>query len=125
MDINPKDIKVSLVQADHEQNLSQWSMQTYSGIVLYHEPTNVMVSCTKHKSQWKNKCEAMEMLEAKLTENVGTNNLMIISDKLARLKSSLGNYKSLSLEGYDILYGDIEEIQYLLSEVIDETTTNT
>ena len=31
---------------------------------------------------------------------------------LAVLKSSLVRYQGLSLEEYDILYGDIEEIQY-------------
>lgn len=124
MNLNPEHIKVSLIQADHEQDLGQWSMQTYSGVVIYHEPTKIMVSCTKHKSQWKNKCEAMQMLESKLTEQGDRVNLMIINGKLAELKSSLGSYKGLTLEDYDILYGDVEEIQYLLSEVMNENTTN-
>lgn len=64
------------------------------------------------------------MLESKLTEHVDEVNLMFIAGKLAELKSSLGRYKSLTLEEYDILYGDVEEIQYLLSEVRDENTTN-
>ncbi|WNO47316.1 hypothetical protein [Vibrio phage vB_VibM_10AMN] len=75
-------------------------------------------------SQWKNKCEAMEILESKLTEPVDKVNLMFIAGKLAELKSSLGRYKGLTLEDYDILHGEIEEIQYLLSEVTDENTTN-
>ena len=124
MNLNPEHIKVSLVQADHEKNLGQWSMQTYSGVVIYHEPTKTMASCTKHRSQWKNKCEAMKILESKITEPVVNVNLTFITGKLAELKSSLGRYKSLTLEDYDILYGDVEEIQYLLSEVTDENTTN-
>ena len=124
MNLNPEHIKVSLVQADHEKNLGQWSMQTYSGVVIYHEPTKITASCTKHKSQWKNKCEAMEMLESELTDTVDKVNFMFIAGKLAELKSSLGRYKGLTLEDYDILYGDIEEIQYLLSEVTDENTAN-
>lgn len=124
MDTNYKDIKVSLVKSDHEQNLGSWSLQQHSGIVLYHEPTKVTVSCTKHKSQWKNKAEAMEMLEDRLTEDESTNNLLFIADKIAKLKASLGSYESLTLEEYDFLYGDIEEIQGLLFEVTHENTTD-
>lgn len=69
MNLQPKDIQVSLVQADHEQNLGQWSMQTYSGVVLYHKPTGIQVKCTKHKSQYKNKADAMRILEERVGES--------------------------------------------------------
>lgn len=44
----------------------------------------------------------------------------VIQDKIAKLKSSLGDCGSLSLDDYDNLYGDIEEIQYLFFELTDE-----
>lgn len=44
----------------------------------------------------------------------------LISDKLSVLKSSLCTCESLSLEEYDRLYGDVEEIQHLL--VVEEET---
>ncbi|AUR91650.1 RF-1 domain protein [Vibrio phage 1.161.O._10N.261.48.C5] len=108
MDINPQDIEVSLVRADNEHSLGNWSMQTYSGVVLYHKPTGIQVRCTEHKSQWKNKSEAMEKLLVKV--EAATNGKYILK-LLADLKASLGNYENLTLEEYDILYGDIEEIQ--------------
>lgn len=39
---------------------------------------------------------------------------------LSNLKSSLARYQGLSLEEYDILYGDIEEIQYSMYKTYDD-----
>lgn len=72
MNLKPQDIEISLVQADHEHNLGNWSMQTCSGVVLYHKPTSIQVRCTEHKSQWKNKAAAVKLLEGRL-ENVTEN----------------------------------------------------
>ncbi|CAM0066445.1 RF-1 domain peptide chain release factor [Vibrio phage K460] len=68
MNIKPQDIEISLVPSDHEHNLGNWSMQTYSGVVLYHKPTGIQVRCTEHKSQWKNKAAAMEKLLVKVED---------------------------------------------------------
>lgn len=46
--------------------------------------------------------------------------LQIISDKMADLKNTLTrNATGLSLEEYDELYSDIEELQFLLFEIIE------
>lgn len=46
--------------------------------------------------------------------------LQIVSDKLADLKSDLCQCSSgLSLEEYDLLYGDIEELQCFVGELQD------
>lgn len=117
MKLNQKDIVISVTKADHEQNLGQWSTQSVSGIVAYHKPTGVQVICTKHKSQWKNKEEAIRMLEEKV--KLENPKLLDITEDLGKLKRSLGRY-NLSCEEYDILYGDIELIQYKIMEVYDE-----
>ncbi len=39
---------------------------------------------------------------------------------LTELKSSLGEYRTLTLEEYDTLYGDIEEIQYTVLEAFND-----
>lgn len=108
--MNPKDIEVSLIQADHEKSLGNWSIQQHSGIVLYHKPTGVQVCCTKHKSQYRNKSEAMLLLAEKVesSESCGKH----IENLLRKLKTSLSTYEGLSLEEYDYLYGEVEEIQY-------------
>ena len=116
MNIKPQDIEISLIQADHEHNLGNWSLQTYSGTVLYHKPTGIQVRCTEHKSQWKNKAAAMEVLLVKVEYYDTTNNDKYILKLLADLKVSLGKYENLTLEEYDILYGDVEEIQYKVFE---------
>lgn len=47
--------------------------------------------------------------------------LQIIEQKLSELKLTLNNNSSgLSLVEYDILYGDIEELQYLVDELQEE-----
>ncbi|CAH9014739.1 putative peptide chain factor 2 [Vibrio phage 249E41-1] len=62
MKIKPEDVRVSMCNADHQQNLGGWSLETPSGIVLYHKPTGICVECTKHRSQHKNKADALEEL---------------------------------------------------------------
>ena len=116
--MNPKDIKVSLIQADHERSLGNWSMQQHSGIVLYHKPTGSQVCCTKHKSQHKNKSEAILLLEEKVesSESCGEH----IEKLLGKLKASLSTYEGLSLEEYDYLYGEIEEIQYQVFKIYNK-----
>lgn len=116
MNLDPKDIVISLTKADHEQSLGQWSTQSVSGIVAYHKPTGVQVKCTRHKSQWKNKEEAIRILEEKV--KIKNPKLLDIVEELGKLKRSLGMY-SLSCEEYDILYGDVELIQYKIMEVYD------
>ena len=44
--------------------------------------------------------------------------MAVISSKLANLKNSLNMIKSLSLVDYDTLHGDIEELQYLVDDLI-------
>lgn len=87
MNIKPQDIEISLVQSDHEHNLGQWSMQTYSGVVLYHKPTGIQVRCTEHKSQWKNKATAMEELLVKVEGGKSSDN------KLKHIKQILDDNK--------------------------------
>lgn len=72
MNLQPQDIEVSLVRADHEQNLGQWSTQTFSGVVLYHKPTGIQVRCTEKKTQWQNKSQAMLMLEEKVKSSTSS-----------------------------------------------------
>lgn len=40
----------------------------------------------------------------------------LLEEKLNNLKSLLGSLESLSLEDYDILYGEIEALQYFVFE---------
>ncbi len=43
---------------------------------------------------------------------------------LAVLKSSLGRYQGLSLEEYDMFYGYVEEIQYAVYGLYENTEDN-
>lgn len=52
-------------------------------------------------------------------KSLNTANLGTIFYKLSELKHSLRLYPELTLESYDRLYGDIEELQNLVSEVKD------
>ncbi|CAH9014824.1 putative double-stranded RNA-binding domain protein [Vibrio phage 496E54-1] len=116
--IEVEDIVVSVVEADHEKNLGQWSMQKYSGIVLYHTPTGTQVESTKHKSQWKNKAEAISLLETKVSSE--SSKVDHILKLIADLKVSLGSYENLTLEDYDILHGDVENIQFKVFELLEK-----
>lgn len=62
MDINPKDIRISMINADHQQNLGGWSFETPAGIAMFHIPTGIYVECGKHRSQHKNKADALSEL---------------------------------------------------------------
>lgn len=62
MDIKPQDIRISMINADHQQNLGSWSLETSAGIAIFHIPTGIYVECGKHRSQYKNKADALEEL---------------------------------------------------------------
>lgn len=57
------------------------------------------------------------MNEEEKTSNI--TDLDIILNKLGELKHSLRLYPELTLESYDMLHGDIEELQHLVWEVKD------
>lgn len=53
-------------------------------------------------------------------ENMKLTKLKEVSQKLADLKDTMTRYsEGLTLEQYDILYGDIEMLQYLVFEIIE------
>lgn len=58
------------------------------------------------------------MNEEEKTSNI--TDLGIMFSKLNGLKHSLRLYPELTLESYDMLYGDIEELQHLVWEASDE-----
>ncbi|MCP3684354.1 MAG: peptide chain release factor-like protein [bacterium] len=62
MKINPKDFRVTMCNADHQTQQGNWGMQTPSGVAIYHKPTGLYVECTKHRSQHKNKADALDEL---------------------------------------------------------------
>ena len=71
MEINPEDICITMCRADHQTNIGAWSLETPAGISIFHIPTKVYVQCTKHRSQHKNKAEALEELEILIEKEIG------------------------------------------------------
>ena len=59
MNIKPEDIHISMINADHQQNLGGWSLETPAGIAMLHIPTGIYVECGKYRSQHKNKADAL------------------------------------------------------------------
>ena len=59
MNIKPEDVRISMINANHQQNLGSWSLETPSGIAMFHIPTGIYVECGKHRSQHKNKADAL------------------------------------------------------------------
>ena len=63
MEIRPEEVRITVCKSDHQTNLGGWSLELPAGISLFHIPTSIYVQCTKHRSQHKNKAEALEELE--------------------------------------------------------------
>lgn len=64
---------------------------------------------------------AEDLLNDWLEDNMNKQNaqLHLVAAKLSELKQTLNDFHAgLSLEEYDILHGDIEELQYLVDEII-------
>lgn len=61
MKIKPEDLEVSMCYADHQSG-GGWSLETPSGIAIFHKPTKLYMKCTKHRSQYRNKAEALDEL---------------------------------------------------------------
>lgn len=68
MEIKPEDVRISMINADHQQNLGGWSLETPVGVVIFHIPTGIYVECGKHCSQHKNKAEALDELIKQIEE---------------------------------------------------------
>lgn len=69
MEIKPEDIRITMCNADHQTLQGNWGMQQPTGIALFHIPTSIYVQCTKHRSQHRNKAEALEELIKQIEEN--------------------------------------------------------
>lgn len=68
MNIKPEDIHISMINADHQQNLGSWSLETPAGVAIFHIPTGIYVECGKHRSQHKNKADALGELVKQIEE---------------------------------------------------------
>lgn len=69
MKIKPEDIRITMCKADHQTNIGGWSLETPAGISIFHIPKKIYVQCTKHRSQHRNKAEALEELIKQMEEN--------------------------------------------------------
>lgn len=65
--MKPDEIEVAIIKGDHDL-VSSWSTNQLTGIMMVHLPTGIVSKCTRHKSQWKNRSEALQLLEEKLNE---------------------------------------------------------
>lgn len=63
--IKPEDL---IIQTYSEQPLSSWVAHTDKGIKLYHKPSGIEVAMDNHRSQHKNRNEAIVILRDLLTE---------------------------------------------------------
>lgn len=63
--IKPCDLIVSIIP---DKNKGSWSFRTPVGISIYHKPSDISVNVDKHRSQHKNKHEALIILKDLLTE---------------------------------------------------------
>ena len=70
MEIKPEDVRITMCNADH-QGVGGWCLETPAGISIFHIPTSIYVQCTKHRSQHRNKAEALEELEILIEKEIG------------------------------------------------------
>lgn len=59
MEIEPKDIIVQL----YPHKMTGWGVGSPKGISIYHKPSDLTITIDKHRSQHKNKNEALIILE--------------------------------------------------------------
>tara|TARA_Y100001956_G_scaffold48961_1_gene47604 strand:- start:5293 stop:5511 length:219 start_codon:yes stop_codon:yes gene_type:complete len=69
MEIKPEDVRISVIKADHQTLQGNWGMQQPAGVAIFHIPTGIYAECGKHRSQHKNKAEALEELIKQIKGN--------------------------------------------------------
>ena len=98
MDFNPKEMCIS--NWSSKPRSSSWSLHAVNGIMIYHKPTDLYVTCDKHRSAHLNKQACLDELEVLIPLAVEINeeaktNRVLMPDELAALSSVESQLRSL------------------------------